>query len=75
VVSVRATGPGVPLDEIPHLFERFHRGGAARTADIPGVGLGLAISRALLEGQGGHIRVENHEDQGAVFTIRLPLAK
>jgi two-component system OmpR family sensor kinase len=74
IISVHDSGPGVAPGDIARLFERFHRGSAARSPDTPGVGLGLAISRALLEGQGGHIGVENHRDEGAVFTIRLPLA-
>jgi len=74
IISVHDSGPGVAPAEIPRLFERFHRGSAARSTDTPGVGLGLAISLALLEGQGGHIGVENHENEGAIFTIRLPLA-
>ena len=74
IISVHDSGPGVAPGDIARLFERFHRGSAARSPDTPGVGLGLAISRALLEGQGGDIGVENHRDEGAVFTIRLPLA-
>jgi two-component system OmpR family sensor kinase len=74
VVSVADTGPGVPPDEAPRLFERFHRGSAARSAEAPGTGLGLAISRALVEGQGGRIVVESRAGNGATFSIRLPLA-
>ncbi len=74
VVTVADTGPGVLPDEIPRLFERFHRGSAARSAEAPGIGLGLAISRALVEGQGGWISVESSPGEGATFSIRLPLA-
>jgi two-component system OmpR family sensor kinase len=74
VVSVADTGPGVSPDEIPRLFERFHRGSAARSGEAPGTGLGLAISRALVEGQGGRIAVESSPGNGATFSIRLPLA-
>jgi two-component system OmpR family sensor kinase len=73
VVAVSDTGPGLLVEEIPRLFERFRRGSASRSADTPGVGLGLAISRALIERQGGSIAAENVVGGGAVFSIRLPL--
>jgi len=74
VVTVADTGPGVLPEEIPNLFERFHRGSAARSMEAPGTGLGLAISRALVERQGGGISVESRPGEGATFSIRLPLA-
>jgi two-component system OmpR family sensor kinase len=74
VVAVSDTGPGIPEDEIPRLFERFYRGSAARHTEAPGVGLGLAICRALVEGQGGRISVNSASGGGATFRIRLPLA-
>jgi len=74
VVAVSDAGPGVPDDEAPRLFERFYRGSAARSADVPGFGLGLAICRALVEGQGGSISVANAPGGGATVSIRLPLA-
>ena len=73
VVAVSDTGPGLLVEEIPRLFERFRRGSASRSADTPGVGLGLAISRALIERQGGRILAENVAGGGAIFSIRLPL--
>jgi len=74
VVAVSNSGPGIPEDELPRLFERFYRGSAARHMEAPGVGLGLAICRALVEGQGGRISVNSAIDSGVTFTIRLPLA-
>ena len=74
VVTVTDNGPGVRPDEIALLFERFHRGSAARVAEAPGSGLGLAIARALLESQGGSIAVTSTPGDGATFSIRLPLA-
>jgi two-component system OmpR family sensor kinase len=74
VVAVSDTGPGIPEDEIPQLFERFYRGSAARYTEAPGVGLGLAICRTLVEGQGGRISVNSALGSGATFRIRLPLA-
>ncbi len=74
VVSVSDTGPGIAAEELPRLFERFHRGHAARATDAPGVGLGLAICRALVERHGGRIAVESPPDGGATFRVHLPLA-
>ena len=74
LVSVADTGPGIPTEELPRLFERFHRGTAARVAEAPGVGLGLAICRALVERHGGRIAVESPPGGGATFRVHLPLA-
>ena len=74
LVSVADTGPGIPTEELPRLFERFHRGAAARVAEAPGVGLGLAICRALVERHGGRIAVESPPGGGATFRVHLPLA-
>jgi len=74
VIAVADSGPGIEADEVPRLFERFHRGTAARSSEAPGVGLGLAISRALIERQGGRIAVASAAGGGATFSIRLPLA-
>jgi len=73
-ISIRDTGPGIPPEEIPSLFERFHRGSAARREGTPGVGLGLAISRAIVEGHGGTIDVASVVGAGTCFVVRLPLA-
>jgi two-component system OmpR family sensor kinase len=74
VVEVSDTGPGVGAEEIPLIFERFHRGSGPRAAGAPGVGLGLAICRALVERQGGRISVASTPGRGATFAIRLPVA-
>jgi two-component system OmpR family sensor kinase len=74
VVAISDSGPGIPVNELPYLFERFYRGSTARGGDVPGVGLGLAICRVLLEGQGGSIGVSSPQGGGATVSIRLPLA-
>jgi two-component system OmpR family sensor kinase len=74
VVDVSDMGPGIPPDEAPRIFERFYRGSAARSTDASGFGLGLAICRVLVEGQGGGITVENGPAGGATVSIRFPLA-
>ncbi len=73
VVEVSDTGPGVLPEEIPLIFERFHRGSGPRAAGAPGVGLGLAICRALVERQGGRISVTSTPGRGATFALRLPV--
>ena len=74
LVAISDSGPGIPANELPHLFERFFRGSSARRAEVPGSGLGLAICRVLVEGQGGSIGVSSPEGGGATVSIRLPLA-
>ena len=74
VVAVSDSGPGVPEEEMPRLFERFYRGSAARSTEIPGVGLGLAICRLLVDAQGGGISVASAPGGGATVRVRLPLA-
>jgi len=73
LVEVSDTGPGVAAEEIPLMFERFHRGSEPRAAGAPGVGLGLAICRSLVERQGGRISVTSAPGRGATFSIRFPL--
>jgi signal transduction histidine kinase len=68
-VSVEDTGIGIPEQDLPVLFSRFHRGRNA--AAYPGNGLGLAIVKAIAEVHGGQVTAEN-TGQGARFTLRLP---
>jgi two-component system, OmpR family, sensor kinase len=72
VVTVTDTGPGIPEDELPHVFDRFSRGRAPRTSGTSGVGLGLAIVHTLVERQHGRIEIESKPGQGTTVTIRLP---
>ena len=72
IITVADAGPGVSPEDVPRLFQRFYRGKASRAADVPGVGLGLAISRALVERQGGRISVGASVGKGATFTVHLP---
>lgn len=69
-LEVQDTGPGIPPEILPHIFERFYRGDPARTGG--GVGLGLSIARALVEAMGGTIEVESRVGSGSTFRIRLP---
>ncbi|MEP6738849.1 MAG: DUF4118 domain-containing protein [Caldimonas sp.] len=72
-VMVADDGPGIPPGKEGEVFEKFTRG--ARESATSGVGLGLAICRAIVEAHGGTIRVENAPTGGAVFTFVLPLGK
>ncbi len=71
-LSVRNTGPTIPQDEIPLLFEAFHRGSAAKSSRSPGVGLGLAVSRRIAHAMGGDL-VARSEEGVTEFTLRVPL--
>jgi signal transduction histidine kinase len=72
--SVEDTGPGITAEDLPHLFERFFRGGAGRQSGAPGTGLGLAIVKQVVELHRGRIDVRNGADgRGAIFTVWLPV--
>lgn len=68
-------GPGIDPQDLPHVFERFYRAGAARSRQDGGSGLGLAIVQSLVEAQGGRVRVDSALGQGAAFTVMLRRAK
>jgi signal transduction histidine kinase/ActR/RegA family two-component response regulator len=71
---VHDTGKGIPLDFLPHVFERFRQADSTSTRKYGGLGLGLAIVRHLVELHGGTVQAESGGlDQGATFTVRLPL--
>jgi PAS domain S-box-containing protein len=64
-------GIGIPADELPHLFESFHR--AHNVGNIPGTGLGLAIVKKSVETHGGSIAVDSEAGQGTRFTVTIPI--
>jgi signal transduction histidine kinase len=74
-VSVRVadTGCGIPVEELAHIFERYHRGSRSATIDRTGAGLGLAIVRRILEIHGTTIGVSSTTDEGSTFFFRLPV--
>jgi signal transduction histidine kinase len=71
-VEVRDSGPGIPADELPRIFERFYRGTNTGEARASGSGLGLAIVRSIVEMHGGEIDVASVLGEGTTFRISLP---
>ena len=69
--TVDDTGPGIPPEDIPHIFDRFFKADRSRSGHR-GAGLGLAIARRLMTAQGGDIRAENRVEGGARFVVTLP---
>ncbi len=73
-VVVRDTGPGIPAEDLPHIFERFYRAEKSRTRrESTGFGLGLSIANWIVERHGGKIEVDSVERKGTTFAIWLPL--
>ena len=73
-MMIHDSGPGIPDDALPHIFERFYRADKSRSRQEGGTGLGLAIARLLTQLMGGTIMVENHPSGGAIFTLQFPKA-
>jgi PAS domain S-box-containing protein len=71
-IAVSDTGVGIDADELPRLFTRFFRGKFAVREAVQGAGLGLAITKTIVEGHRGTVDVQSTVDQGSTFTIRLP---
>lgn len=71
-VVIHNSGPGIPPEHLPHLFERFYRADADRSRETGGSGLGLAIAREIVRLHGGEIVVHSEAGQGVTFTVRLP---
>jgi two-component system, OmpR family, sensor kinase len=73
-VIIRDTGPGIPAEDLPHIFERFYRAEKSRTrGKSTGFGLGLSIANWIVEKHGGRIEVVSQEGKGTTFVIWLPL--
>ena len=75
-IICRDTGPGIPAEDLPHIFERFYRAEKSRTRrETTGFGLGLSIANWIVERHGGRIEVNSQEGKGTTFAIWLPLYK
>jgi signal transduction histidine kinase len=71
---VRDTGEGIPAQHVPHVFERFYRADSARDRDRGGSGIGLAITKALVEAHGGHVTARSAgPGRGSEFVVWLPV--
>jgi two-component system phosphate regulon sensor histidine kinase PhoR len=71
-ITVEDRGPGIPSDELPHLFEPFYRGRTARESQISGSGLGLSLVKEIVDAHRGTVTVHSSVGQGSSFNIVLP---
>jgi signal transduction histidine kinase len=74
-VSVHDTGPGIPKEHLPLVFERFYRVDPSRSRDDGGTGIGLAIARSVVEAHGGRIWAESEATGGSTFRFVLPIRR
>lgn len=72
-IEVRDRGLGIPCAEQREIFRKFVRGSVAKSSDIPGTGIGLAMVRHIVEAHGGEIRVESRPGDGSTFSLLLPM--
>ena len=74
-ITVSDNGPGIPKEDLPHIFERFYRGEKSRTRgkDGKGFGLGLSIAYWIVRNHNGQIEVSSSGNEGTTFRIWLPL--
>jgi two-component system, OmpR family, phosphate regulon sensor histidine kinase PhoR len=73
IVSLRDNGPGIPAEDLPHLFERFYRVDKGRSREKGGTGLGLSIVKHIVQLHGGRVWVDSKLGQGTTFHFSLPL--
>lgn len=73
VLVLANTGPGIPPEILPRVFDRFFRGDAAHSAEVDGCGLGLSIAQWIVSAHGGTIHIESEPSQVTTVTVRLPL--
>ncbi|HSB02636.1 MAG TPA: response regulator [Anaerolineales bacterium] len=72
-IKIQDTGYGIPLDDLPFIFDRFYRAQHQETKDIQGNGLGLAIVKSIVERHGGQVQVESKPGVGSCFSLSFPL--
>ncbi len=73
-LAVEDTGPGIPADVLPRVFDQFYRVDKSRSRSTGGAGIGLTIVRKLVEAHGGAVRAESKPGKGARFVVTLPPA-
>ncbi len=71
-ISISDTGPGIPPEDLPHIFDRFWRKEPSRSRSTGGSGLGLSIAKELVEAHGGTIEVQSAMGKGTTFTVKIP---
>lgn len=71
-LAIEDNGPGIAEEHLPHVFDRFYRSDSARTRKYGGAGLGLAISKSIIDAHGGSIWVSSQSGQGCTFKVWLP---
>jgi signal transduction histidine kinase len=74
-IDVEDKGPGIPESRLTKIFEKFDRGGGKLAREVQGSGLGLTITKHIVESHGGRIDVKSQVGEGSHFTIKLPLER
>ena len=72
-IEVKDTGPGIPPEDLPHIFDRYYRGAGSGGRGGSGAGIGLAITEWVARAHGGRIEVDSEVGKGSTFTVHLPL--
>lgn len=72
--TISNTGPGIPPEALPRVFDRFFRGDAAHNTDVEGCGLGLSIAQWIVSAHHGSIHMDSTPNKRTTVTVRLPLA-
>ena len=73
VLRMTNTGPGIPPEQLPRVFDRFYRGDPAHGTDVEGSGLGLAIAQWIVQAHRGEIQIASTVNRETVVTVTLPL--
>ena len=71
VLDIEDSGPGIPDEDLPYIFERFYRADKSRSRDLPGTGLGLAIALEIMTLHGGSVGAVNSSSGGALFSLKF----
>ena len=70
-LTIADEGPGIPPEDLPHVFEQFYRGEKSRNRASGGSGIGLSLAKSFVEAQGGHIEARNRPQGGAEFVVEV----
>jgi signal transduction histidine kinase len=74
-IAIRDTGRGIPVADLPHVFDKFYRVKNHAADGTPGTGLGLAIVKSIVDLHHGRVRVESVEGAGSTFFVELPFGE